>query len=295
LAAGFDKDAEVIPALEALGFGFIEVGTVTPRPQPGNPSPRLFRFPKERALVNRLGFNNQGVEAMAQRLSRGPKRRVPLGINIGKNKDTPNELAVNDYLFCLDRLFDYGDFFVVNVSSPNTPGLRELQSDAVLGPLLTTIRKRAEVLRGERNRPGRPLLFVKVSPDEDQYESMVETVVAAGFDGLVATNTTRERNDLPLAPPEGGMSGVPLRARSTDVLRRIARAARGRLILIGAGGVFAAEDALEKVLAGATLVELYSGFVYGGPGAARWVARRLPRLAARGGYGTVQEAVGKAL
>ncbi len=295
LAAGFDKDAEVLPSLVALGFGFIEVGTVTPRPQSGNPRPRLFRFPHQRALVNRLGFNNAGVEAMARRLEHFPRGSIPLGINIGKNKDTPLERASEDYQFCLDRLFDFGDFFIVNVSSPNTPGLRSLQSVEVLGPLLRSLRQRTDGLCGVRKKK-RPLLFVKVSPDESDYAAIVETVVASGFDGLVATNTTRDRTGLPPgAPKEGGLSGAPLRNSSTEVLRKIAQASRGRLILIGVGGVFRAEDALEKILAGASLVELYTGFVYGGPVAPKEVARRLPRLTARSGFESVQGAVGKAL
>ncbi|MBL0059485.1 MAG: quinone-dependent dihydroorotate dehydrogenase [Elusimicrobia bacterium] len=296
LAAGFDKDGEALAALASLGFGFIEVGTVTPRPQPGNPKPRLFRFPNQRALVNRLGFNNAGAEALARRLGRGPRLGIPLGINIGKNKDTPNDRAVDDYLFCLDRLFDFADFFIVNVSSPNTPGLRSLQSADVLEPLLTALRRRAAALREERRKPKRPLLFVKLSPDETDYADRVETVVRSGFDGIVATNTSRNRAGLPAeAPPEGGMSGAPLLDLSTEALRKIARASRGRLALIGVGGIFQGEDALEKVMAGASLVELYTGFVYGGPGTAKAVARRLPRLTARAGFRTVQEAVGKGL
>ncbi len=297
LAAGFDKDGDALRALAALGFGFIEVGTVTPRPQAGNPKPRLFRFPNQRALVNRMGFNNAGVEALERKLSQVTPLGIPLGINIGKNKDTPNERAVEDYLFCLERLYDYADFFVVNVSSPNTPGLRSLQSSEALEPLLKKLKKRAEelaVLKKGDECP--PPLLVKVSPDESDYEELVETVVRSGFDGIVATNTTRDRSGLPPeVPSEGGLSGAPLRDPSTEVLRKIARAARGRLILIGVGGLFRAEDALEKVLAGASLVELYTGFVYGGPGTAKAVARRLPRLAARSGYETVQGAVGKAL
>lgn len=295
LAAGFDKDGEALPALAALGFGFIEVGTVTPRPQPGNPKPRLFRFPDQQALVNRMGFNNAGVEALARRLSRCTPLGIPLGINIGKNKDTPIERAAEDYLFCLERLFDYADFFIVNVSSPNTPGLRSLQSAENLEPLLSSLRQKADALAVKKKGGGCPL-FVKVSPDETDYAVLVETVVRSGFDGIVATNTTRDRAGLPAgAPTEGGLSGAPLRDSSTEVLRKIARAAKGRLILIGVGGVFRAEDAFEKVLAGASLVELYTGFVYGGPGTAKAVARRLPRLTARSGYGTVQGAIGKAL
>lgn len=295
LAAGFDKDGEALPALAALGFGFVEVGTVTPRPQLGNPKPRLFRFPFQQALVNRMGFNNAGVEALARRLSRCSPLGIPLGINIGKNKDTPIERAAEDYLYCLEKLFDFADFFIVNVSSPNTPGLRSLQSAENLEPLLSSIRQKADALAVGKKGGGCPL-FVKVSPDESDYAALVETVVRSGFDGIVATNTTRDRSGLPSGvPTEGGLSGGPLRDPSTEVLRKIARASKGRLILIGVGGIFRAEDAFEKVLAGASLVELYTGFVYGGPGTAKAVARRLPRLTARSGYGTVQGAIGKAL
>lgn len=296
LAAGLDKDAEALTAWAALGFGFVEVGTVTPRPQPGNPTPRLFRFVQSRAIVNRMGFNNAGADAMARRLSRCPPLGIPLGINIGKNKDTPADRAVEDYIYCLERLYKYADFFVVNISSPNTPGLRALQSADSLEPLLKAIKKRATALAVEKKEDECPLLFVKLSPDEEGYEEMVESVVRSGFDGIVATNTTRSREGVPdTAPKDGGLSGAPLRDRSTEVMRTIARAARGRLVLIGVGGIFRAEDALEKVLAGASLVEVYTGFVYNGPGFARSLAKRLARLAARCGYETVQKAVGKGL
>lgn len=276
LAAGFDKDARALPALESLGFGFMETGTLTPRPQPGNPRPRLFRFPNSQALINRLGFNNDGVAAAAERLSAGGKPGVPLGINIGKNKDTPNERALDDYEAGLTALFDWADFFVVNVSSPNTPGLRQLQSAEHLEPLLAALRRRAESLTAERGKTKRPLLFVKVSPDEEPGEAMVETVVRAGFDGIVATNTTKSRAGVPpSAPVDGGLSGAPLRARSTETLRRLAAASKGRLALIGVGGVFSVEDALEKLNAGASLVEIYTGFVYGGPDTVRRLNRGL--------------------
>ncbi|MBK8871290.1 MAG: quinone-dependent dihydroorotate dehydrogenase [Elusimicrobia bacterium] len=301
LAAGFDKDAEALAAWAGMGFGFVEVGTVTPRPQPGNPPPRLFRFPVSRALINRMGFNNAGAEALARRLSRCPPLGIPLGINIGKNKDTPADRAAEDYIYCLERLYKFADFFVVNISSPNTPGLRSLQSAESLEPLLKAIKNRATALALEKKgdecpRDECPPLFVKLSPDEEGYEEMVETVVRSGFDGIVATNTTRSREGVPgSAPTDGGLSGAPLRDRSTEVLRTIARASRGRLVLIGVGGIFRAEDALEKVLAGASLVEVYTGFVYNGPGFARSLAKRLAQLAARCGYETVQKAVGKGL
>lgn len=279
LAAGFDKDGEALPALAALGFGFIEAGTLTPRPQPGNPGPRLFRFPAQRALVNRLGFNNAGVEAAAARFARWPALGVPRGVNLGKNKDTPNDRAADDYLTGLTRLYGAADFFVVNVSSPNTPGLRGLQEPERLGPLLAGLRARADALKRERGKPKRPLLFVKVSPDDGADAAWVETVVGAGFDGIVATNTTKDRAGLPPdAPAEGGLSGAPLRERSTEMVRRLYRAARGRLAIIGVGGVFDARDAWEKIEAGASLVELYTGFVYGGPSVARDIHRGLSAM-----------------
>jgi dihydroorotate dehydrogenase len=270
LAAGFDKDAEAVRGLAALGFGFLEVGTVTPRPQPGNPKPRLFRFPAQRALVNRMGFNNAGAAAMARRLRRLGPSPIPLGINIGKNKDTPNDRAAGDYITCLETLFDYGDFFVVNVSSPNTPGLRDLQGPATLAPLLTALRRRCDELMKERARARRPLMFVKVSPDENPGEDLVEVVTAARFDGIVATNTTRDRAGLPPeAPTDGGASGALLTNRSVDIVRRLSQAARGRLTIIGVGGVFTAGDVRAHRDAGASLVEVYTGFIYGGPGLVR--------------------------
>lgn len=291
LAAGFDKDGEAVGGLAALGFGFLEVGTVTPRPQPGNPAPRLFRFPGARALVNRMGFNNAGADALSARLAEKPA--VPLGVNIGKNKDTPNERAADDYVACLERLYDRADFFVVNVSSPNTPGLRDLQAGAALANLLSALRERADALQAARPGRKRPLLFVKVSPDEADYPSIVAAVLGARFDGIVATNTTRDRSGLPPgAPAEGGLSGAPLKARSTEVVRALARLSAGRLAIIAAGGVFSPEDAYEKILAGADLVEVYTGFVYEGPGLVRRLSRRLSKLLARGGFANVTAARG---
>lgn len=293
LAAGFDKDGVALAGLAALGFGFLEAGTVTPRPQPGNERPRLWRFPVQRALINRMGFNNEGVDALAARWRRTPPLGIPVGANIGKNKDTPNDRAVEDYLAGVVRLFDRADFFVVNVSSPNTPGLRNLLALDQLGPLLGALRARVDQLMVERRKPKRPLLFVKISPDDQPGESLVDTVVAAGFDGIVATNTTRDRGGLPSdAPAEGGLSGEPLRARSTEIVRRLFRAARGRLAIIGAGGVFDAADALEKIQAGASLVEIYTGFVYGGPGIVRSINQGLIDTLKDQKMDSIQNAVG---
>jgi dihydroorotate dehydrogenase len=293
LAAGFDKNAEALAGVEALGFGFLEAGTLTPRPQPGNEGPRLFRFPSAEALVNRLGFNNEGAAAVAERFSRSaPGLGIPLGINIGKNKTTPNEKAAEDYLFCLEALFPWADFFVVNVSSPNTPGLRNLQAPSELEPLMAALAKKRDALSTASGR--RPPLFVKISPDEDFGEAVAEIAVKTGFAGIVATNTTRSRDGLPAdAPAEGGMSGRPLFSKSTEALRRVYKASKGRLALIGVGGVSSAEDAYEKALAGASLVEVYTGFVYGGPGLAGRIQRGLATLLKRDGFRSVAEAVGK--
>jgi dihydroorotate dehydrogenase len=288
LAAGLDKDGEAVPALEALGFGFVEVGTVTPRPQPGNPRPRLFRLPLDRALINRMGFNNHGAEAMAARLARTHRR--PLGINLGKNKDTPLEQAPADYLASLRALYDRGDYFVVNVSSPNTPGLRSLQAvealEAIVKPLLA---ERA-------SRPQRKPLLVKLAPDLALEEalSVAQACESWGLDGLIVSNTTLSREGLqtpePLRSESGGLSGAPLLHRSTELLRALAKATR--LPLIGVGGVFTPEEAYAKLRAGATLVQVYTGFIYGGPALAGELSHGLERLLARDGLTHVSQAVG---
>ncbi len=272
LAGGFDKNGEAFETFGALGFSFVEVGTVTPRPQPGNPKPRVFRLPKNRALINRMGFNNLGVESLVRNLSRSRRAgsepgRVLVGGNIGKNKDTPNEDAVSDYERCFDRLFPYVDFFVVNISSPNTPGLRELQD-----------RKPLEILLGRleemnRQRGIRKPILLKIAPDLEltQLDEVLDVISLTRIDGIVATNTTIGREGLSYSSEEiaafgaGGLSGEPLKRRSTEVIRYIARKTQGRLPIIAVGGIMAAEDALEKFQAGATLVQLYTGFVYEGP------------------------------
>lgn len=294
LAAGFDKNGEALEGLEALGFGFMEAGTLTPKPQPGNPKPRLFRLPKDQGIVNRLGFNNVGAEAVAKRFAEGVPLNVPLGFNIGKFKGTPLEEATADYVQCLELLYDWAEFFVVNVSSPNTPGLRELQAPEDLDPLLRALQEKNEELAGARDRMRPPLLFVKISPDEDFIEDTVAVAARRGFSGIVATNTTRSREGLSgPAPADGGLSGRPLRARSTEVIRRLYRASGGRLAIIGVGGIFSAEDAYEKILAGASLVEVYTGFVYQGLETARDINRGLLQLLRRDGYESVAQAVGK--
>lgn len=266
LAAGFDKDARWTDELTALGFGFIEIGTLTPRPQPGNPQPRLFRLPADAALINRMGFNNGGVDAAAARL-RLRKERVIIGGNIGKNKDTPNDQATDDYVASFKVLHPVVDYFVVNVSSPNTPGLRELQGKAPLTQLLNTLRElnQAQAIQ-------KPILL-KIAPDltDTQLDDIIDIVQATGLSGIVATNTTIERNNLATDEQAvkkigaGGLSGKPLRRRTTEVVKYIHQKSGGAIPVIAAGGIFTAADALEKIEAGAVLVQVYTGFIYEGP------------------------------
>ncbi|MEY4864751.1 MAG: hypothetical protein RLZZ114_180 [Bacteroidota bacterium] len=266
LAAGLDKDAEAVAALGALGFGFVEVGTLTPKPQPGNPQPRLFRLPKDRGLINRMGFNNHGVVAAAQRLKKRPAGLV-VGGNIGKNKNTPNELAAQDYVLSLRALHPVVDFFTVNISSPNTPGLRLLQS---LEPLRELMREVLE--ERDRHQPRRPV-WVKLAPDltNEELVDTAQLIVSVGADGIIATNTTLSRSGLGTDPLKveqigaGGLSGAPLRQRSTDVIRVLRGAVGPDFPLIAVGGVLSGQDAREKKEAGATLVQVYTGLIYEGP------------------------------
>ena len=268
LAAGFDKNAVLTDELAALGFGFVEIGTVTPRPQPGNPAPRLFRLPQDEALINRMGFNNDGAEAVAARLASRKNRLLIIGGNIGKNKDTPNADAAQDYLAAFRALADVVDYFVVNVSSPNTPGLRELQDKKPLMELLAQVQEQNQA----RAQP-RPLLL-KIAPDlsDAQLDDILDIARETNLAGLVATNTTISRADLSADASyvaslgAGGLSGRPLRARATEVIRYLARRSSGNLPIIGAGGIHSPEDAREKLNAGATLIQLYTGFIYEGPG-----------------------------
>jgi dihydroorotate dehydrogenase len=282
LAAGFDKNARAVPALAALGFGFVEIGTITQHAQPGNPRPRLFRLPSDQALINRMGFNNDGADAVAKRLARQPEATVPLGISLGKSKVTPLEDAVSDYLASLDRLYSWADYFAVNVSSPNTPGLRALQErdrlDALLAALQARLRERAEV-ENERIKP----LLVKVAPDLDEaaLDELVEVCLARGASGLIAVNTTISRDGLSAAVPAilrdepGGLSGRPLHTRAVEVVRLLAKRTEGRLPIIGCGGVFTVDDAQRLLDAGASLLQLYTSFIYEGPGIARRLAHGL--------------------
>ena len=265
LAAGFDKNGVALTAWEALGFGFIETGTITAKPQPGNPMPRMFRVPERRALINRLGFNNDGADAVAKRfndlqaLGRWPA--VPVGINIGKSKVTPLERATEDYVYSLGKLHPYGDYFVLNVSSPNTPGLRTLQGRDELDALLRAVQAK------NRSLPNPRPMLVKIAPDLSfpQIEEILELARQHALAGIVATNTTIDHSSLPASAPKetGGLSGGPLRTRSTEIVRFLAE--RTPLPIIAVGGVSDADSAREKLAAGATLVQLYTGFVYGGP------------------------------
>ena len=293
LAAGFDKGDASVAGLLGMGFSHVEVGTITPRPQPGNERPRLFRLPEHRALINRMGFNNDGAEACAGRLARltAAARPGPVGVNVGKNKATPNERAAEDYLACIDLLHRHADYLVVNISSPNTPGLRQLQERDALDRLL-----RACVARLAERSPGKPLL-VKLAPDltAEALDEAVDVAIAAGVAGIVATNTTLSRAGVeshPRAKEAGGLSGAPLTARATEVVRRVALRAAGRVPVIGVGGVMSAEDAYAKIRAGASLIQVYTGFIYGGPGFARRTSAGLARLLARDGFATVADAVG---
>ncbi len=280
LAAGMDKNGEYIDALAALGFGFIEIGTVTPRPQAGNPKPRMFRLVEHEAIINRLGFNNVGVEQLLANVEKATFRGV-LGINIGKNADTPIERAADDYLACLDAVYERATYVAVNISSPNTKNLRDLQSPQYLDALLRAIMQRRDAL-AERHGPMKPLV-VKVAPDldDEQVAAIAELAVKHRVDGLIATNTTIDRDAVPghpLAGEAGGLSGRPLFAKSTATLRRLAAALGGRLPLIGVGGIVSGEDAKAKIDAGASLVQIYTGFIYRGPAviaAARSAMRRV--------------------
>lgn len=267
LAAGLDKNGEYIDALAALGFGFLEIGTVTPRPQPGNPKPRLFRLEEHEAIINRLGFNNEGVEKLLRNVERASFRGI-LGINIGKNFDTPIERAADDYLLALDAVYERASYVTVNVSSPNTKNLRDLQSSERLDELLAAVMERRATL-AQRHGRVKPLL-VKVAPDLDdaQIEAIAGLAIGHGIDGLIATNTTISREAVAGHRHErqtGGLSGRPLFALSTRVLGKLAKALGGRVPLVGVGGITSGPDARAKIDAGASLVQVYTGFIYHGP------------------------------
>lgn len=267
LAAGLDKNAAHIDALAALGFGHIEVGTVTPRAQPGNPKPRLFRLPQAQAIINRMGFNNLGVEALVRNVQ-GSAYRGILGINIGKNKDTPNTQAVDDYLICLDKVYRHASYVTVNISSPNTQNLRDLQKDEALDALLSSIKLRQSEL-AQRHGKYVPIAL-KIAPDldESQIAAIAALLMVHQVDAVIATNTTLARNavqGLPHAEETGGLSGAPVRDASTRVVRALARHLQGAVPIIGVGGIVSGDDAVEKIAAGAQLVQLYTGLIYRGP------------------------------
>jgi dihydroorotate dehydrogenase len=297
LAAGLDKNAEAVSAFSHLGFGFLEVGTVTPKAQPGNEKPRSFRLPPDKALINRMGFNNEGVTHLAKRLSALKKRPIPIAINIGKNKVTANEDAISDYLACMQGLYQHGDFFVINISSPNTPDLRKLQHGDDLENLLVAVRDEALKLSKVNKEEKPKAVLVKIAPDlsEAELTSMVETVVKTGIDGIIATNTTLSRTGLTHQNQKetGGLSGLPVRDRSTEVIRAIYKQTNGTLPIIGSGGIFTAEDAYEKILAGASMIEVYTGMIYEGPAINKNIQNGLLALLKRDGYSHVSEAVGK--
>jgi dihydroorotate dehydrogenase len=279
LAAGFDKNGLLIREWGDLGFGFVEVGTVTPKPQAGNPLPRLFRLPQDQAIINRMGFNNDGLEVLVQRLRDTPRGRLIVAGNIGKNKDTPNEAAADDYLKCFEALYPVVDFFVVNVSSPNTPGLRELQEKAPLTALLDALQR-----RNKQKHTPKPILL-KIAPDltDTQLDDILEIVAATELAGLVATNTTIDRSGLHTDAARiadigaGGLSGAPLRARSLEVLRYLRAKAGPDLPIVSVGGIMTAADATERLAAGADLVQIYTGFVYEGA----YLPKRICRAIAR--------------
>lgn len=298
LAAGMDKAAAAVPAWQAMGFGFAELGGVTWHAQPGNPKPRMFRIVQDRALINRMGFNNQGAEAMALRLADWRKRGLwpshPIGINLGKSKVTPLEQAPADYSNSFKALAGLADFFVVNVSSPNTPNLRQLQDKAALDEILCAIQE----INGQGGSPKRPLL-VKVAPDLslDALDEILQLVAPRNLAGLVATNTTIARPGEksgrdPAYAETGGLSGAPLKQRSTEIIRHLFRQSRGTLPIIGVGGIFNTEDAWEKIRAGASLLQIYSGLVYEGPSIAGEITRGLQRRMKEQGMSQWSDAVG---
>ena len=298
LAAGFDKNGTAADALADLGFGSIEVGTVTNEAQPGNPKPRLFSLPRDRALINRLGFNNHGAKALAETL-RASRPNCVVGINIGKSRRVAIEESIPDYLASFEAVYDVADYIAVNVSSPNTPNLRELQRSDLLSELLQSLQKRSNELAQAVSAMPKPLLL-KIAPDLDQpqIESIVEAALRADISGIIATNTTVRRDALQTpdaevqACGEGGLSGAPLRAQSNQVISLVYRLTRGELPIIGVGGIFTADDAWEKISAGASLIQLYTGFIYEGPGVAKRINEGLSEILRREGFDSIDDAVG---
>jgi dihydroorotate dehydrogenase len=296
LAAGLDKEACCAAAFHDLGFGFVELGTVTPRPQPGNPKPRLFRLPRQRAILNRMGFNSGGLEAFLANLVRQPRRGL-IGINLGKNKDTPAERALDDYVTGLRAVYAHADYVTINISSPNTPGLRDLQEAALLDGLLAGLKtEQAQLARTH----GRLVpLALKIAPDLDNssIDAIARRLLEHRFEAVIATNTTLARPGLenePLARETGGLSGQPLAPQATQVIRRLYANLRGRIPIIGVGGIFSVEDAWQKLVAGADLVQIYSAFIYHGPAIVRALVAGLDRKVQESGTATLGEAVARA-
>ena len=273
LAAGFDKDAKLYRELSNFGFGFIEIGTLTPKPQPGNEKKRLFRLKADKAIINRMGFNNGGVAEAVERLKKN--KNVLIGGNIGKNKITPNENAVDDYIICFDALFDHVDYFVVNVSSPNTPNLRELQDKEPLTNLLNTLQKR------NAEKPVSKPILLKIAPDltDSQLLDIIDIIKETGIAGVIATNTTISREGLSSDDKNetGGLSGLPLKDRATEVIRFLSEKSNKAFPIIGVGGIMSPEDAIEKLDAGASLVQVYTGFIYEGPDLIREINKEILR------------------
>jgi dihydroorotate dehydrogenase len=301
LAGGFDKNGIAVRAIAGFGFGFIEIGAVTALAQPGNPKPRLYRLPADEALINRLGFNNEGATVVAARLRRllenGGPLRIPLGINIGRSKAVATRDAVADFLSAFEQVYPYGDFFTLNVSSPNTPQLRNLQEKNLLKGLLQAIQQRNRELAGRVAQRMKPVL-VKIAPDMEfsQADDIIQVAMSEQIDGIIATNATAFLRETLVSRSEepGGLSGKPLRALATSFVRHLYRAVGGKLPIIGVGGIFSAEDAYEKITAGASAVQIYTGFVYEGPGTVKRINQGLLRLLERDGYRSIAEAVGSA-
>ncbi|MCW8865721.1 MAG: quinone-dependent dihydroorotate dehydrogenase [Colwellia sp.] len=277
LAAGLDKNGECVDAFAAMGFGFVEVGTITPRPQPGNDKPRIFRLAEANAIINRMGFNNKGVDYLVSQV-RAAKFNGVLGINIGKNKDTPEENAKDDYLHCMRKVYDYATYITVNISSPNTPGLRSLQYGDALNELLSALKAEQAVLAKQYNKyvP----LAVKIAPDltEEEVLSIAKCLIDNNIDGVIATNTTLSREGvegLEYGEEQGGLSGAPVKEKSTTVIRILSKALDNKLPIIGVGGIASSEDANEKIAAGASLVQVYTGFIYQGPGLVKEIVNGL--------------------
>ena len=294
LAAGLDKHGEAVPAWAALGFSFVEVGTVTPRPQPGNPRPRLFRLPADEAIINRFGFNSVGGAEVARNLAAVVPAPIRVGVNLGKNKQTPNDEAADDYCRALEMVHTYAEYAVINVSSPNTAGLRDLQESRALRMLVDRVVNRAKELTTRRIIP----VLVKVAPDMNPQELLasVDAALEGGAAGIVATNTTVGRDGLtsggPAAAETGGLSGRPLRTRAVETCRQLYAHLGGRVPIVGVGGIFTADDAYERIRAGASLVQLYTALIYEGPGVVSRIMQGLAERVERDGFAHLREAIG---